>query len=59
MFKLNKGSEYSRREVYQTITESEKKPSYHFLQTGYGRVDEDMFLFINFDFKGQKVGLVY
>tara|TARA_B100000963_G_scaffold162079_1_gene140930 strand:+ start:518 stop:1333 length:816 start_codon:yes stop_codon:yes gene_type:complete len=53
MFKLKKGSEYSRREVYQTITDSEKSPSYHFLQTGYGRVDEDMFLFINFDFKGE------
>ena len=50
MFKLKKGSEYSRREVYQTITDSEKKPSYHFLQTGYGRVDEDMFLFIKYDY---------
>ena len=48
---FQRGLEYSRREVYKIVTKSDERPTYHFLQTGYGRVDEDMFLFINFDYE--------
>tara|TARA_B100000963_G_C22565022_1_gene643236 strand:+ start:476 stop:1297 length:822 start_codon:yes stop_codon:yes gene_type:complete len=53
MFNLTKGFKYSRKEVHKIVTKSDGPLSYHFSQTGYGRVDEDMFLFINFDYEGK------
>ena len=52
MFYFKVGDALTRKEIYQIVTKSDEKPTYHLAQTGYGRVDEDLFIFVNYNFKG-------
>ena len=48
---FNRGTRYTRREVYKIATGKDKMP-FDFQQTGYGTVDDNVFAFINIGYKG-------
>ena len=49
-FKLN--SKYSRSDIYQKVTVKKDKLTFNFLRTGYGRIGDNLFAFINIGFEG-------
>lgn len=52
MFKFVKHQKYRRQEVWETVKGSNEKMSRNFHQSGYERIDEDLFAFINIDYQG-------
>ena len=51
-FKFQKKSNYSRLQVYQSATGTADSPDYNMGQTGYGRVGNNLFIFMNVGIPG-------
>jgi len=51
-FILQKKTKYSRLEVYQIATGTDGSPDYNMGQTGYGRVGNNLFIFMNVGIPG-------
>ena len=51
-FNFQKQSHYSRHQIYQTVTGTEDAPNFDMGQTGYGRIDNDLFIFMNIGIPG-------
>ena len=51
-FNFQKQSQYSRHQIYQTVTGTEDSPNFDMGQTGYGRIDSDLFIFMNIGIPG-------
>ena len=51
-FNFQKQSQYSRHQIYQTVTGTEDSPNFDMGQTGYGRIDDDLFIFMNIGIPG-------
>ena len=52
MFKFIKQKKYRRQEVWQIVKGKQTKMSLNFNRSGYERIDEDLFAFINIGYKG-------
>jgi hypothetical protein len=48
-----KNSEYTRSEIYHRATGKKEKPTYPFQQTGYARIDNNLFIFMNIGTPGR------
>ena len=53
MFKFNKNQTYRRQEIWNHVTGGNKKMTRNFQQSGYERIGEDLFAFINIGSKGK------
>ena len=51
-FGFKRATKYSRADVYQKVTGKKDKLPFNFHRTGYGRIDENLFAFINIGFEG-------
>ena len=51
-FGFQKNIQYSRHNVYQIVTGTEDKPNFDMGQTGYGRIDDNLFIFMNVGIPG-------
>ena len=51
-FRFQKHAKYSRKEIWETVQGKEKKMTRNFQQSGYERIDEDLFAFINIGYRG-------
>jgi len=58
MFKFNKNQTYRRQEIWNHVTGGNKKMTRNFQQSGYERIGEDLFAFINIGSKG-KAGKIF
>lgn len=52
MFNFIKRQQYRRQEIWETVQGKNKKMSRNFHQSGYERINEDLFGFINIGYKG-------
>jgi len=52
MFNFLKNQEYRRQEIWETVKSKNEKMSRNFQQSGYERINEDLFAFINIGYKG-------
>jgi len=52
MFKFVKNQKYRRQEIWETVKGKDEKISRNFQQSGYERIDENLFAFINIGYKG-------
>ena len=52
-FGFKKHSKYTRYEIYKTVTDKDDRPPFDFAQTGYGRVGDDLFIFMNVGIPGR------
>lgn len=52
MFKFIKQKKYRRQEVWEIVKGKQTKMSLNFNRSGYERIDEDLFAFINIGYKG-------
>ena len=52
MFKFVKQKKYKRQEIWTTVKGNDEKMSRNFQQSGYERINEDVFAFINIGYKG-------
>tara|TARA_Y100001936_G_scaffold133493_1_gene130546 strand:+ start:824 stop:1798 length:975 start_codon:yes stop_codon:yes gene_type:complete len=57
-FNFNKKSKYSRFEVHKIVTGKDDGPSFDMGRTGYGRIGNDLFIFMNIGVPGRD-GLDY
>jgi len=46
-FSFQKKSQYSRQYTYQTVTGTDDPPNFDMGQTGYGKIDNNLFIFMN------------
>ena len=51
-FNFKKKSKYSRQEVWKEATGRDEKPDFSIDRTGYGRIDNNLFIFMNIDITG-------
>ena len=51
-FSFQKKSQYSRQYIYQTVTGTNDPPNFDMGQTGYGRIDNNLFIFMNVGIPG-------
>ena len=51
-FSFQKNSQYSREQVYQTVTGTKDSPTFNMGRTGYGRIDKNLFIFMNIGIPG-------
>ena len=51
MFHFTKHNKYRRQEIWEKVKGKNVKMSRNFQQTGYERIDEDLFAFINIGYK--------
>lgn len=58
MFNFVKNQKYRRQEVWETVKGKNEKMSRNFHQSGYERINEDLFAFINIGYKGH-VGQIF
>nr|MBT6353490.1 hypothetical protein [Pelagibacteraceae bacterium] len=56
-FSFQKKSQYSRHQISQTVTGTENSPKFDMGRTGYGRINNDLFIFMNIGIPGVMVGL--
>lgn len=52
MFTFTKLNQYTRQDIWKLVKGNEVKMSRNFQQSGYERIDEDLFAFINIGYKG-------
>ena len=52
MFEFVKNQIYRRQEIWKNLKGNNERMSRNFQQTGYERIDEDLFAFINIGYKG-------
>ena len=52
MFKFVKHQKYRRQEIWEAVKGKDEKVSRNFHQSGYERINEDLFAFINIGYKG-------
>ena len=52
MFKFVKHQKYRRLEIWEAVKGKDEKMSRNFHQSGYERINEDLFAFINIGYKG-------
>jgi len=52
MFHFVKNNKYRRQEIWEAVKGTGEKMSRNFHQSGYERIDEDLFAFINIGYKG-------
>jgi len=52
-FKFKKDSKYTRSEIFKIVTGSDKRPPFAFDRTGYGRIDKNLFIFMNIGIPGR------
>lgn len=55
MFRFEKQTKYTRIEIHEIVKGPNAKSNFDFDRTGYGRIDEDLFAFINIGFRGKLV----
>ena len=58
MFNFIKNQKYRRQEVFKTVKGDNTIMSQNFDQSGYERINEDLFAFINIGYKGH-VGQIF
>ena len=59
MFNFVKHQKYRRQEVWETVKGNNEKMSRNFQQSGYERINEDLFAFINIGYKGNSEGTLF
>ena len=52
MFKFKKYQNYKRKDIWDIIKGNKEKMALNFQQSGYERIDENLFAFINIGYKG-------
>ena len=52
MFSFTKHRKYRRQEIWEIVKGSAEKMSLNFQQSGYERINEDLFAFINIGYQG-------
>ena len=52
MFAFTKHEKYRRQEIWEMVKGKDQRMSRNFQQSGYERIDEDLFAFINIGFEG-------
>jgi hypothetical protein len=52
MFDLVKNEKYRRQDVWRLVKDNDEKMTLNFQQSGYERINEDLFAFINIGYKG-------
>ena len=55
---FKKNNKYSRFEVYKLVTKSDDKPTFHIAQTGYGKIGDELLIFMNIGIPG-RAGIDY
>ena len=58
MFNFVKKQKYRRQEIWETVVGKDKRMSRNFNQSGYERINEDLFAFINIGYQGH-AGQIY
>tara|TARA_B100000989_G_scaffold290065_1_gene262734 strand:- start:642 stop:2123 length:1482 start_codon:yes stop_codon:yes gene_type:complete len=51
-FNFNKKSKYSRHDVNKIATGSDEQPNFDMARTGYGKIDDNLFIFMNIGIPG-------
>ena len=52
MFNFKKYQNYKRKDIWDIIKGNKEKMTLNFQQSGYERIDENLFVFINIGYKG-------
>ena len=52
MFPFVKQNQYTRQQIWKTVKGGDVKMTLNFQQSGYERINEDLFAFINIGYKG-------
>ena len=52
-FNFKKHSKHTRSEIFKIVTGSDKRPPFDFDRTGYGRIDKNLFIFMNIGIPGR------